>query len=101
MALVEILLNGETSKLKHGATVDQLVRDLDLATDRVAVEYNLHILKKKHWAETVLEEGDRVEIVHFVGGGAGPCAVGPVDEARPDAPVRRRVSSMIGTTLLR
>jgi thiamine biosynthesis protein ThiS len=101
MALVEILLNGETSKLKHGTTVDQLVRDLGLVTDRVAVEYNLHILKKKHWAETALEQGDRVEIVHFVGGGAGPGAVGMLGEARPDAPVRRRVSPMIGTTPLR
>lgn len=70
MDLVEILLNGESRKLKSGTTVEELVRDLGLVPGRLAIEYNLHILKKKHWAATALTHGDRVEIVHFVGGGA-------------------------------
>ena len=70
MALVEILLNGETRKLKAGTTVEELVRDLGLVPGRLAVEYNLQILKRKHWGATALTQGDRVEIVHFVGGGA-------------------------------
>lgn len=82
MALVEILVNGETRELKAGTTVEELVRELGLVPDRLAIEYNLLILKKKHWATTGLSQGDRVEIVHFVGGGAGP---GP----RP----RRRIHS--------
>lgn len=69
MALVEILLNGETRELKAGSTVEELVRELGLVPDRLAIEYNLRILKKKHWAATALSQGDRVEIVHFVGGG--------------------------------
>lgn len=72
MALVEILLNGESRKLEAGTTMEELVRELGLVPDRLAVEYNLHILKKKHWATTALSNGDRVEIVHFVGGGASP-----------------------------
>lgn len=72
MALVEILLNGETRELNAGSTVEELVRELGLVPDRLAIEYNLQILKKKHWAATVLSQGDRVEIVHFVGGGVGP-----------------------------
>jgi thiazole synthase len=73
MASVEILLNGESRRLEAGTTVEALVRELGLVPDRLAVEYNLHILKKKHWATTALAHGDRVEIVHFVGGGAsGP-----------------------------
>ena len=71
MALVEILLNGETRELKAGSTVEELVRDLGMVPDRVAIEYNLRILKKKHWGTTALSQGDRVEIVHFVGGGEG------------------------------
>ena len=71
MALVEIFVNGETRELKAGTTVEELVRELGLVPDRLAIEYNLRILKKKHWAATALANGDRVEIVHFVGGGAG------------------------------
>ena len=70
MALVEILVNGETRELKAGTTVEELVRELGLVPDRLAIEYNLHILKKKHWAATALAQGDRLEIVHFVGGGS-------------------------------
>ena len=72
MAPVDILLNGETRELKAGTTVEELVRELGLVPDRLAIEYNLRILKKKHWAATALSQGDRVEIVHFVGGGVGP-----------------------------
>ncbi len=70
MALVEIVLNGEARKLKAGTTVEDLVRDLGLVPGRLAVEYNLQILKRKRWAATALNQGDRLEIVHFVGGGA-------------------------------
>lgn len=70
MPQVEILLNGETRKLKPGTTVDGLVRNLGLDPNQLAIEYNLQILKKKRWAATALTDGDRVEIVHFVGGGA-------------------------------
>jgi len=74
MPLVEIVVNGESRELKDGTTVEALVRELGLVPDRLAIEYNLHILKKKHWAATALTQGDRLEIVHFVGGGA---CVGP------------------------
>ena len=72
MALVDILLNGETRELRAGTTVEELVRDLGMVPDRVAIEYNLRILKKRHWGTTALSHGDRLEIVHFVGGGVGP-----------------------------
>jgi len=86
MALVEILVNGETRELKAGTTVEELVRELGLVPDRLAIEYNLHILKKKHWAATALTQGDRLEIVHFVGGGSvggsRPCR--RLDQAGPN-----------------
>lgn len=92
MAPVEILVNGETRKLKAGTTVEGLVRELGLVPERLAVEYNLHILKKKHWATTALANGDRVEIVHFVGGGA---SAGPRSGrgCRSTGPNQREASS--------
>ncbi len=46
-----------------------LITDLGLKGDRVAVEHNGNIVPRAEWANTSLEDGDRLEIVHFVGGG--------------------------------
>jgi sulfur carrier protein len=59
-------------------TLAALVEILGMKADRVAVELNRVIVPRNLWAETVLNEGDRLEIVHFVGGGsqlrsAHPC----------------------------
>ena len=48
-----------------------LVEILGMKADRVAVELNRDIVPRDRWAETQLQEGDRLEIVHFVGGGSG------------------------------
>jgi thiamine biosynthesis protein ThiS len=53
-------------------TVAALVEILGMKVDRVAVELNRDIVPRERWAETVLHQGDRLEIVHFVGGGAWP-----------------------------
>jgi thiamine biosynthesis protein ThiS len=46
-----------------------LVKQLELAPERLAIELNLSILPRAKWAETELKSGDRLELVHFVGGG--------------------------------
>jgi thiamine biosynthesis protein ThiS len=53
-------------------TLATLVEILGMKVDRVAVELNRDIVPRERWAETVLHEGDRLEIVHFVGGGGQP-----------------------------
>lgn len=53
-------------------TLATLVEILGMKVDRVAVELNRDIVTRERWAETVLNEGDRLEIVHFVGGGGSP-----------------------------
>ncbi len=68
---IQISLNGETKEMPDGQTLSGLVKSLGLAPERIAVEHNLRILQRGHWLETVLAEGDRIEIVHFVGGGRG------------------------------
>jgi thiamine biosynthesis protein ThiS len=64
-----ITVNGERREAPQGATVADLLRELNLATGRVAIERNLQILPRPQWPNTAIEPGDRYEIVHFVGGG--------------------------------
>lgn len=67
---LKIVVNGEEREIELGATVSDLVRLLDIAPERVAVELNREVVRRARWAEVTLREGDRVEVVHFVGGGA-------------------------------
>ena len=55
-------------------TLTALVATLGMKPDRVAVELNRNIVPRDRWAETHIKEGDRLEIVHFVGGGAEPAS---------------------------
>jgi thiamine biosynthesis protein ThiS len=66
---IEIIVNSEARHTPTGARVTDLVKQLELAPERLAIELNLSILPRSKWAETELRSGDRLEIVHFVGGG--------------------------------
>ncbi len=72
MAL-QITLNGQAREfpIGSGALVSDLLLHLELKSDRIAVEQNGTILPRALWAATTVADGDRFEIVHFVGGGAG------------------------------
>jgi thiamine biosynthesis protein ThiS len=67
---IEILLNGERRTVPDGLTVADLVSYLNLVSERLAVEYNSQILKRKNWDRKLVSDGDKLEIVHFVGGGS-------------------------------
>lgn len=66
---MEVTVNGEKQDLPQGITAAQLLQRLNIMPERVVVERNLIILKRAQLAETMLQGGDTVEIVHFVGGG--------------------------------
>ena len=66
---VRVEVNGESKELEEGATLQTLVQSLGLAPERVAVEHNREVVRRPDWPTLKLSEGDRVEIVHFVGGG--------------------------------
>jgi sulfur carrier protein len=66
---MNILLNGAAQALREGADVAELLEVAGLAGKRVAVEVNLEIVPRSQHATRVLREGDRVEIVHAIGGG--------------------------------
>jgi thiamine biosynthesis protein ThiS len=68
---LRIQVNGEFRELPDELTLDGLVRQLALAPERLAIELNREVVRRARWAETMLREGDQVEIVHFVGGGSG------------------------------
>jgi thiamine biosynthesis protein ThiS len=69
--LVTIHLNGEAKEVPEGLTLAALLEWLKLPADRVAVERNLEIVPKARWGETPIQANDRLEVVHFVGGGLG------------------------------
>ena len=66
---MRIELNGEPREVEEGTTVGGLVRLLALAPERLAVELNREVVRRARWDETALSEGDKIEVVHFVGGG--------------------------------
>ena len=67
--MLTIVVNGEQRAATPGSTVTDLLREMSLDPGRVAVERNLEILSRRDWEKTVLQSGDRYEIVQFVGGG--------------------------------
>ena len=66
---ITISVNGEPRSAQAGANVADLLRELGVDGGRVAIERNLEILPRPQWAQTLVERGDRYEIVQFVGGG--------------------------------
>ncbi len=69
---MKLHINGEERDFAGPAlTLSVLVEELGMKADRVAVELNRDVVPRDRWAETSLKEGDRLEVVHFVGGGLG------------------------------
>ena len=65
---MNLLINGD-ARVISAQTLSALVEELGMKSDRVAIELNREIVHKEQWGQTRLQEGDRLEIVHFVGGG--------------------------------
>ncbi|HTN42434.1 MAG TPA: sulfur carrier protein ThiS [Nitrospiria bacterium] len=67
--VIQVLVNGERREFEKDTTVARLLEQLGSPPERVAVELNLRILDKQDFPLTVLNDGDRLEIINFVGGG--------------------------------
>jgi thiamine biosynthesis protein ThiS len=67
---MNLIINGE-NQVFTAETLGALVEGLGMKPDRVAIELNREIVPREQWPQTPLHDGDRLEIVHFVGGGAG------------------------------
>ena len=66
---MRIEVNGEEREVPDQTTLSNLIKYLALAPERLAIELNHKVVRRAEWSTIVLTEGDRVEIVHFVGGG--------------------------------
>ena len=66
---MRITLNGESHAVAAGLSVEALLRSFELNPRKVAVERNLEIVPRSEFGTRLLADGDRLEIVHFIGGG--------------------------------
>ncbi|MBI1750663.1 MAG: sulfur carrier protein ThiS [Acidobacteria bacterium] len=66
---MQVTINGEEKEIPDGLTVTGLLGHLGIHPGRVAIERNLEILFRAKWENTLVQPGDRYEIVNFVGGG--------------------------------
>jgi len=64
-----IQINGEALEVKENISLPELIASLKLKPEQVAIELNEEVVRHAQWESTTLEEADKVEIVHFVGGG--------------------------------
>ncbi len=69
MIPMKLIINGEEKSFADDLSLYALVEKLGMKLDRVAVELNRDIVPRDRWPSTSLRDGDRLEIVHFVGGG--------------------------------
>jgi thiamine biosynthesis protein ThiS len=67
---MKLQVNGEEKIFDRPLTLAGLIESMGLKADRVAIELNRDIAPRDRWSETQLKDGDHLEIVHFVGGGA-------------------------------
>jgi thiamine biosynthesis protein ThiS len=67
---MRIEINGESRSFDGSLSLGALIEQLGMKSDRVAVELNRDVVPRDRWLQTQLADGDRLEIVHFVGGGA-------------------------------
>ncbi|MCA1577145.1 MAG: sulfur carrier protein ThiS [Acidobacteria bacterium] len=67
---LRVYVNGESRELSAPISLAELITQLDLPAARIAVELNRAVVRRSAWGTTMLKDEDRIEIVHFVGGGS-------------------------------
>lgn len=71
---MRIQVNGEPQEVEENISLPELVAALNLKAEQIAIELNHNVVRRAQWNDTLLQADDKVEIVHFVGGG---CNQGP------------------------
>ena len=67
--VAKIQLNGSSYEINHGTNLTQLLNKLKIEKNKVAIEVNGEIVEKNKYTDIILNKNDKVEIVHFIGGG--------------------------------
>ena len=66
---MQIVINGETKEVREGITVGKLLDELSIKDKTMATAIDMQVVKKEEWDKRVIKEGEKVEFLHFVGGG--------------------------------
>ena len=66
---MNVTINGEIKELADEVNLAELLNNLDLPTTRIAIELNNDVVRKKDWQDIKVSDQDKIEIIHFVGGG--------------------------------
>ena len=66
---MRIQVNGEPQEVEENISLPELVAELNLKAEQIAIELNHNVVRRAQWDNTLLQADDKVEIVHFVGGG--------------------------------
>ena len=66
---MRVFINGESKELSGTPSLAELITQLELPAARIAIELNRAVVRRSEWSGTILQDDDRIEIVHFVGGG--------------------------------
>jgi thiamine biosynthesis protein ThiS len=66
---MKVLINGETKEISDSLSLSELLRYFSLPQERIAIELNKEVIRKKDWEEIKVNDGDQLEVIHFVGGG--------------------------------
>ena len=67
--VAKIQLNGDPYEINNGTNLNELLNKLKIQKNKVAVELNGQIIEKKKYSNVILNKDDKIEIVHFIGGG--------------------------------
>ena len=66
---MKVFINGETREIEKQVNLVELLREFSLPSERIAIELNKQVVRRKDWESIQVNDADRIEIVHFVGGG--------------------------------
>jgi sulfur carrier protein len=66
---MKVLINGESRELTESLNLSELLKHFSVASERIAVELNKEVVRRKDWESIIIKDADKIEIVHFVGGG--------------------------------
>jgi len=66
---MKLIINGEEKEVKDGITVLELLKELGIEEKTMAAAVDMQVVKKDNWSKRELQDGEKVEFLHFVGGG--------------------------------
>jgi thiamine biosynthesis protein ThiS len=66
---MKLLINGETKEISGELNLTELLKHFSLPQERIAIELNKEVVRKKDWESIKVSDGDKLEVIHFVGGG--------------------------------